>query len=261
LTSNRYSPRTQIVLYGIHPVQETLKAGRRRIDEIYMTRDPAAYREVAVLLKKAGFPLTRVSEREILDVAGSPHHQGIAARVGPFPYADFSDILTRWAHRPGFLLLLDEIQDPVNLGSILRSAECFGASAVILTRDHAAQITPVVEKASAGATAHIATARVVNLVRAIEQIKEAGYWVYAANSTSVDTLYSLDLHSSIAFVLGSEGKGIRRLVKEKCDGSVSIPMAGKIGSLNVSHAATILLAEFRRRQMALGGIIPENLGS
>ncbi|MCX5861157.1 MAG: 23S rRNA (guanosine(2251)-2'-O)-methyltransferase RlmB [Deltaproteobacteria bacterium] len=247
MTSRGYSSH-QSVLYGVHPVLETLKAGRRRIDEILLARDPASYGELVGLLQNVACPVTRVSDKDVLAIAGSAQHQGVAARVGPFPYTDFADVAPASVRLPCVLILLDEIQDPVNLGSILRSAECLGASAVILTRDNAAQVTPAVERASAGASAHIAVSRVVNLVRAIEQLKDAGFWVYAADSGSQDTVYSLDLSGSVAFVLGSEGRGVRRLVREKCDRRVSIPIFGKVGSLNVSHAAAILLAEFSRQR-------------
>lgn len=186
----------------------------------------------------------------MLAITGSPQHQGIGARVGPFPYADFSEIVTEWTNRENLLILLDGIQDPVNLGAILRTSECFGMSGVIIVRDNAAHVTPAVERASAGASAHMPVAIVVNLARAIEQLKEAGYWVYSAQSDAVETVFSLDLRGSVALVLGSEGKGIRRLVREKCDRTACIPLSGKIGSLNVSQAAAIFMGEFVRQRMS-----------
>jgi 23S rRNA (guanosine2251-2'-O)-methyltransferase len=175
----------------------------------------------------------------------------VAARVGPFPYTDFDRIMDKLVQGTGPLVVLDEVQDPVNVGSILRSAECLGAQGVILTKDRAAPISPVAEKASAGASAHIPVAKVVNLVRTIGQLKEIGFWVYAADCSGEGNCFSVDLTGRIALVLGSEGKGLRRLVREACDLAISIPMVGSIQSLNVAQAAAVLLAECLRRQVAL----------
>lgn len=198
-------------------------------------------------MASTGRPLVRVSEREMEGIAASPQHQGIAARVGPFPYTDFYDLLEICSGRENLFLLLDEIQDPVNLGSILRSAECLGGDAVILTRDRCVQVTPAVEKAASGASAHVATTRVTNLVSVIDQLKNAGFWIYAAASRGADLVYSVDFSGNTALVLGAEGKGVRRLVRDNCDRVVFIPMSGRVESLNVSHAAAIFLSERRRR--------------
>jgi 23S rRNA (guanosine2251-2'-O)-methyltransferase len=236
------------IIYGLHPVVETLKAGRRQIHEIYLARELARESDLAVELDQAGVVVSRVSVPQILAIAGTPHHQGIAARAGPFPYMEMNDLLFAWQIQASPLLVLDGIQDPANLGNILRSAECLGGKGVILAKDRAVAITSAVEKASAGASAHIPVARVVNLTRAIEQLKAAGYWIYAADPLAPKPCYSVDLTGKIVFVLGSEGKGIRRLVREKCDGAISIPLAGKICSLNVSQTAAILLSESLRQR-------------
>ena len=172
--------------------------------------------------------------------------------MGPFPYVEFSEVLSASADQQGPVLILDEIQDPANLGSILRSGECLGVTAVILSKDRSVAVTPAVEKTSAGAAAHVPLARVVNLARAMEGLKESGYWIYATDSTAKAVCFATDLTGRVAFVLGSEGKGIRRLVREKCDVALSIPMAGKVGSLNVSQTAAILLAEALRQRLAMG---------
>ncbi len=240
------------VIYGVHPVIETLKAGRRQIQEVYLAREPLSQWDLDAVLEVAGVPLTRVSSSELLSISDSPNHQGIAARVGPFPYVELSDVLSDSADRQGLILILDEIQDPANLGSILRSGECLGAAAVILSKDRSVAVTPAVEKTSAGAAAHVPLAKVVNLSRAMDVLKESGYWIYATDSGAKAVCFATDLTGKIAFVLGSEGKGIRRLVREKCDAAVSIPMTGQVGSLNVSQTAAILLAEVLRQRLATG---------
>lgn len=240
------------VIYGVHPVIETLRAGRRQIQEVYLAREPSSQWDLNAVLESAGIPLTKVSASELLSIAASPNHQGIAASVGHFPYVELSDILSALADQQGLILILDEIQDPANLGSILRSGECLGVAAVILSKDRSVAVTPAVEKTSAGAAAHVPLARVVNLSRALDQLKQSGYWIYAADSRAEAVCFATDLTGKLAFVLGSEGKGIRRLVREKCDAAVSIPMTGKVGSLNVSQTGAILLAEALRQRLAAG---------
>ena len=231
---------------------ETLKAGRRQIQEVYLAREPLPQWNLTAVLEAADIPLKRVSPNELLSIAGSPNHQGFAAQVGPFPYVEFSEVLSASADQQGPVLILDEIQDPANLGSILRSGECLGVTAVILSKDRSVAVTPAVEKTSAGAAAHVPLARVVNLARAMDGLKESGYWIYATDSTAEAVCFATDLTGRVALVLGSEGKGIRRLVREKCDLALSIPMAGKVGSLNVSQTAAILLAEALRQRLAMG---------
>lgn len=240
------------VIYGVHPVLETIKAGKRRIDKIYVSRSPAIERDLDALPEAAGIPIIRISADDMLSITGSSQHQGLAAAVGPFPYAELQDLLAQKAILSGLALILDEIQDPANLGSILRSAECLGAAAVVLTKDRTCAITPSAEKTAAGASAHIPVARVVNLARAIDQLKASGFWVYAADSKATESLYGTDLTGQVALVLGSEGKGIRRLVMEKCDAAVSIPLRGNIDSLNVAQTAAILLAEALRQRLQRG---------
>ncbi|MBM3298775.1 MAG: 23S rRNA (guanosine(2251)-2'-O)-methyltransferase RlmB [Deltaproteobacteria bacterium] len=249
MTRKKTASRDYNVLYGVHPVVETIKAGRRPVHEVYLARDPAGSHELKAFVEGTTVPLVRVSADQIQSIAGSLHHQGVAAKVGPFPYTDFQEILSTGSSRSGLLVILDEVQDPANLGSILRSAECLGACAVMLAKDRAVPITPAVEKASSGAAAHVPVARVVNLVRAIEQLKREGWWIYAADSRGASSCFSVDLSGRASIVLGSEGRGIRRLVRERCDGSLFIPMTGKVGSLNVSQAAAIILAESLRQRL------------
>lgn len=228
-------------------------AGKRRVDQVYLVAGSAEKR-LGTQLSHIQAPVEQVTAAQILAITQSPHHQGIAARVGPFPYVDLVDLIDRATGNAGPIVVLDEIQDPANLGSILRVAECLGAAGVILTKDRCVSVTPAVEKAAAGGSAHVPVARVVNLARAVEQLKKAGYWVYAAEAGNGVSLYSLVLSGKMAFVLGSEGKGIRRLVLEKCDHLVSVPMIGRISSLNVAQTASILLAESLRQRLASGEV-------
>jgi 23S rRNA (guanosine2251-2'-O)-methyltransferase len=221
------------------------------VEEVYLSREPLSGWDLYRRLDDLGIPLTRSSAGDLNSIAASPNHQGIVARVGPFPYADFDDLVGSIAAKPGVVVILDEIQDPANLGNILRSSECLGAAAVVLTKDRAVPVTGAVEKASAGASAHVPVARVVNLVRAMEELKEASYWIYAADARSQHDCFSTDLTDKTAFALGSEGKGLRRLVREKCDQGITVPMVGRIDSLNVSQTTAILLAEaLRQRSIA-----------
>ena len=191
--------------------------------------------------------VTSVPPEEMLALTGSTHHQGLAAKVGPFPYVSLEAIVAKGGS--GVLVLLDEVQDPANLGSIIRSAECLGAAGVVLTKDRAAPVTPVVEKAAAGAAAHLPVSSATNLVRAIEELKAEGYWIYGATAEARQEYTSVDLTGRVGLVLGSEGKGLRRLVRERCDGALSIPMTGKIASLNVAQTAAILLSEAQRQRL------------
>lgn len=247
--NNKKNPsRASAVIYGVHPVAETIRARKRRVEELFWTGGSSSEKQLTELIRDVRFPVTRVSAQDIRTVAGSEHHQGIAARVGPFPYVDVEDILSNRENQTGPVVVLDEIQDPGNLGNILRSVECLGAAAVILPKDRSVAVTPAVEKAAAGASAYASVARATNLARVLDQLKDSGFWVYAADARSRSSCYETDFTGPIAFVLGSEGKGIRRLVREKCDKGIAIPMTGRIDSLNVAQTATILLAEALRQR-------------
>ena len=166
------------------------------------------------------------------------------ARVGPYPYSGLDEIL---AAPDPLILVLDGVTDPRNLGAVLRAADGAGASGVVIPKDRAVGVTAAAVKASAGASEHVPVARETNLRRTIDRMKEAGVWVYAAEVGGT-TYTGLDLAGPAALVLGSEGRGVRRLVREGCDGAVSIPMLGAVGSLNVSVAAAVLLYEARRQR-------------
>ncbi len=229
------------LIYGIRPVLETLRSRRREVFEVL---DAAQSAEVAKVANAAGVPVKKVPRARIEDLARGAAHQSVAARVGPYPYSDLGEIL---AAPDPLVLVLDGVMDPRNLGAVLRAADGAGASGVVIPKNRAVGVTAAAVKASAGASEHVSVARETNLRRAIDRIKEAGLWVYAAEVGG--TIYTeLDLSGSVALVLGSEGQGVRRLVREGCDGAVSIPMLGAVESLNVSVVVAVLLYEARRQR-------------
>jgi 23S rRNA (guanosine2251-2'-O)-methyltransferase len=175
----------------------------------------------------------------------------VAVVVGKYSYTLLEELIEAWqaTGEPAFFVILDSIQDPQNLGSLIRGADCAGAHGIIITKDRSAKVTPAVAKASAGATAHVAVTRVTNLTRAIELLKEAGVWVTALEAGEGSTLYDIDLTSNTAIVLGSEGAGVRRLVKERCDHVVSLPIAGGVNSLSAAQAGVVSMFEVMRQRM------------
>lgn len=256
MSMKRGRVRAETVIYGVHPVIETLRAGKRTVHEIQAVRGAIRLHGLTELTVSRGVRVVEMAAEDIRALTGSEHHQGIAASVEPFRYADMDELFSPRVVERGPVLVLDEVQDPGNLGSILRSAECLGAAGVVLAKDRSVSVTPAVEKMAAGASAHIPVARVVNLVRAIEALKEKGYWIFGTVAAAKTTLYSMDLTGKSAFVLGSEGKGMRRLVTESCDHLMSIPMAGRVTSLNVSQTAAVVLAEALRQRLTGAIAVP-----
>jgi 23S rRNA (guanosine2251-2'-O)-methyltransferase len=231
----------QEIIYGSRPVVETLQSGRRKVFEIF---EALGDEEVAKAAGTRGVRPKRVSRQRVDELARGGVHQGVVARVEPYPYSSLEEILTS---PDSMILVLDSVTDPRNLGAVLRAADGAGASGVIIPKDRAAGVTAAAVKASAGASEHVRVARETNLRRAIDRMKDAGLWVYAAEVGG--TPYTkLDLAGPVGLVFGSEGRGVRRLVREACDGEVSIPMLGNVGSLNISVAAAVLLYEVRRQR-------------
>ena len=230
------------IVYGIRPVIEALRSRRRQVFEVL---DAVENREVASVAAASGVPVKRVPRARIDELARGGAHQGVAVRAGPYPYSSLGEILT--TPNP-LVVVLDSVTDPRNLGAVLRVADGAGASGVVVPKDRAVGLTPAAVKASAGASEHVPVVRETNLRRALDKIKEAGVWAYAAEGGAAPAYTDLDLSGPIAFVLGSEGRGIRRLVREGCDGTVSIPMRGAVSSLNVSVVAAVLLFEARRQR-------------
>ena len=228
-------------IYGVRPVIEALRGGRRKVLEVL---DATGNAQVAQAAKAAGVPVQNVSQQRVAELAAGGVHQGIVARVAPYPYVELEDLLSTPVP---LVVVLDGVTDPHNLGAVLRVADAAGASGVVIPKDRAAGVTAAAVKASAGASEHVPVARVTNLRRAVDQMQRAGLWVYAAEVRG--TPYGdLDLTGPTGLVLGSEGRGVRRLVREGCDGAISIPMLGAVGSLNVSVAAAVLLYEAGRQR-------------
>lgn len=228
-------------IYGARPVAEALRGGKRGVYEVLVSGKEG---EVARLAGENGISVKQVSKAEMEELTGGGVHQGLAARVGPYPYSSLEEMLS--VSEP-LVLVLDGVTDPHNLGAALRAADGAGASGVVIPRDRAAEVTPAVVKASAGASEHVPLARETNLRRAIDRMKGAGVWVFAAEERG-KAYTKENLGGPLALVLGSEGKGVRRLVREGCDGEISIPMLGALDSLNVSVSSAVLLYEARRQR-------------
>lgn len=242
------------IIYGKNPVLEALKKLEASEFECILTADKASARIVEQAARAKGIEIMSISGPELRRIAGTDKHQGIAARLrASFRYAAIDDVIGIWkkADGPALILILDSIEDPHNLGALVRAASAAGAHGVIIPSDRAAQVTPLVAKASAGATEHVAIARETNLVRAMARLKEEGVWVAGLEAGSEGEIYGVDLKCDLAIVVGGEGKGIRRLVKESCDFLASIPMAsgaGGVNSLNAAQAGAIALFEARRQR-------------
>ena len=235
---------------GRNAVRELLRSGRA-IDKLLVqsgTREGALVPLVGEAIER-GIPVVETERRKMDALAGYAPHQGIIAMAAEKEYCSIEDILAIAAERgeKPLVVVADGIADPYNLGAVIRCAEGCGAHGLIIPKRHAAGLTPVVTKASAGAIEHLAVAKVANISAALETLKEAGLWVYAAEAGGAD-FRETDMDRGVALVLGSEGDGVSELVRKKCDYLVSIPMYGKVNSFNVSTAAAVLLCEAARQQ-------------
>jgi len=219
------------LLYGRNPVHEALRAGRRPVRRVWATSRAA--REPWL----QGTRVEIVDAEEAARRAGTDAHQGLVAEVGEYPYADAAQLL---AGGNGLLVVLDEVQDPQNVGAIARSAECAGARGLVLPRHRSAEVTPAVCKASAGAVEHLPIARVRNVADFLADAKTAGFWVYGAAADGV-AYEAVDYGPGAVLVMGAEGKGLRPRVRGACDVLVALPLRGQMESLNVSAAAAVLL--------------------
>lgn len=240
------------ILYGIHPVREALAAQRRRVYEIYLAKEKNAARfdPIRALAEACGIVQRTIEAGDFRGLVGAARHQGVAARVSPYSPAAFSDLLRTPRNRDGdfFLLMLDSILDPQNLGAVIRTALCAGVDGVVMPKDHSAPPTPAVSKASAGALEHIRLSIVTNLVHSIKQCKNNAIWVVGLQKEAPQSIYDGDLTGSIAILLGGEQKGLRPLVKKNCDFLFSIPQQGPVDSLNASAAAAIAMYEAVRQR-------------
>ncbi len=244
------------LIFGRNAVKEAVKAGRS-IDKILVQNEPdGSLREIVGLAKDARIIVHEVDRRKLDEVClpfghggKTANHQGIAAYTAGVEYCEISDILALAAEKgeKPFVVVLDGVEDPHNLGSIIRSADCAGAHGVILGKHRSAPVTAAAVKASAGASEHMKIARVVNISAALEELKQAGLWIAGADMAG-ESMYRQDMTGAFALVIGNEGEGLSRLVRERCDYLVSIPMKGHVDSLNAGVAAGILLFEKRRQE-------------
>jgi len=241
---------------GFHAVEEALAAGRA-LERIVIARGRHGERvEAVVRLAKGRSVPVRFEDRQQLDrLTGVREHQGIAALVAAKSAVNLADLLRAGA-APGLLILLDGIEDPHNLGAIVRTALAAGAHGVVVPERRAAGLSDTVERASAGALAHLPVARVTNLVRAMEEMKEAGYWLVGLDERAERNYTEADLKGPVGIVLGGEGKGLHELTRKRCDFLVSIPTTGPVRSLNVSVAAGIMLFEVVRQRRASSATEP-----
>ena len=249
------------IISGRNPVTEALRSGRP-IDCIYIARGElnGSVKVIAAMAKERRIPVKEVERKKLDQMTDHGSHQGVAALAAVKEYSSVDDIF-ELAHERGekpFIIVLDEIEDPHNLGAVIRTAECAGAHGIIIPKRRAAGLGGIVGKASAGAYEYMPVARVTNLASALDELKERGCWIYGADMDG--TAYCEgDLTGAAALVIGSEGKGLGRLIREKCDVILSLPMLGKINSLNASVAAGVLMYEFTRQRLNLkahqGGVI------
>lgn len=240
------------IIFGIHPVLEALRSGKR-LERLYVSRGRKgdAMAEILRMAKSQGVDVQFEPWERLRSYVGrEASHQGVVGIIAAYLYVAFEDIVSKTHNHnePPFLLLLDHIQDPHNLGAILRSAECAGVQGVIITKDKSVGVTPTVIKVSAGATEYIPVCQVTNLVSAIEELKKTGIWVVGTSSVAQRRYDTVNFTMPIAIVIGNEEKGIRRLVTERCDLLVFIPLSGKIASLNVSVASAIVMFEVQRQR-------------
>ncbi len=237
------------VIYGKNPVKELILSGKT-INKIYIQKGSKELWEIKKLALDNKIIVVDSDKNKLDQMVESKNSQGIVASYTDYNYYEIEDILeyAKEKNEDPFLVILDKIEDPHNLGAIIRSAECMGAHGIIIQKRNACQVTDVVEKTSAGATSYMKIARVTNITSAIKQLKDNGLWIYGLDMNG-KSIYDTKLTGAIGIVVGNEGEGISRLVKENCDETISIPMQGKIDSLNASVSAGICIYEIKR-QMA-----------
>ena len=240
-------------IYGLHAVAALINNPQRDIKQIFFNQDRQDQRLLTLLneIQSKAIPTVALSAAKMASKFPDIVHQGIVAMVTPMPVFQEKDLpqLIKDAPKPPFILILDGVTDPHNLGACLRSADAAGVDCVIIPKDKSASITPVVSKVACGAAESIPVIRVTNLVRTMETLKDLGVWLYGAANEAEKTLYALDAQVPIAIVLGAEGEGLRRLTREHCDGLFGIPMLGSVSSLNVSVATGISLYEIVRQRI------------
>jgi 23S rRNA (guanosine2251-2'-O)-methyltransferase len=239
------------ILEGRNALTEALASGRA-IDKVFIAEGSTdrALARLAAQAKQAGAVVVETDRRKLDQMSATGAHQGVIAMVAAHSYATLDDILNRAKERgeAPLIVICDELSDPHNLGAIIRTAECAGAHGVVIPKRRSVGLTAIVGKASAGALEYMPVARVTNITNAIKELKERGVWIFGTAAEGATPLYQADLKGAAAIVIGNEGDGMSRLVAESCDLKVSIPMKGRISSLNASAAAAILLYEAVRQR-------------
>ncbi|WP_040907839.1 23S rRNA (guanosine(2251)-2'-O)-methyltransferase RlmB [Youngiibacter fragilis] len=234
------------IVVGRNAVLEVLDS-KLTVEKILVAKGDTSgsINKIIPIAKERGIPVIEADRRKLDSMSAGESHQGVIAYVTPYRYSEVKDILDKAAEKgeKPFILILDEIEDPHNLGSIIRTAELSGVHGVIIPKRRSASVNSTVYKTSAGAVNHMLIAKVSNLARAVDELKEEGIFVYGADMDGDSASFATDFSGGVALIIGNEGKGISRLLKEKCDSLVSIPMAGKLNSLNASVAAGILMYE------------------
>jgi 23S rRNA (guanosine2251-2'-O)-methyltransferase len=237
----------------VNPVRERLRAGGEGVAELWLAEGATrgvAFAELERLARAAGAKVREAPRQKLERLAGTDRHQGVVAVVADFRYAELEDLVAAAAAsgRPPLLVVLDGVEDPHNLGAIIRSAHALGAHGVVIPKDRAVGVTPAAAKASAGAVERCPVARVTNVAKTLEALKDAGVWSIALAADGERPIGQVDLRGPIALVLGSEGEGLRPLVRKTCDLSASIPMSGELDSLSVSASAAVALYEAARQR-------------
>lgn len=235
-------------IFGRNPVLEAIRSGRE-IDKIFVKKGNAEGSLIPLIrkAKERGIIISEIDRHKLDQMADGANHQGVIAFAATHEYMPLAELLAQ-AKNPPFLVICDKITDPHNLGSILRTANCVGVDGVIIPKRNSVGLSSVVAKTSAGAIEYTPVAHVTNIAQTIDQLKERGYWIAGADMDG-EEMYRSNLTGAIALVIGSEGEGISRLVREKCDFLVKIPMSGDINSLNASAAAAVLMYEVRRQRI------------
>jgi 23S rRNA (guanosine2251-2'-O)-methyltransferase len=242
------------ILYGRQPVREALRARRRQVYKLLLAggiRPVGIVGQILALAQGANVPVQTVDRKELDKLGGEVHHQGLAAEVSGYPYVDLAALQEAAcrAGEPPFLLLLDHVQDPQNLGSLLRTAEAAGVHGVVIPQRRAAGVTPAAVRASAGAAEQVRVAQVTNLAQAMDWLKAQGVWLAGLEALPGARLYTeADLGGPLGLVVGSEGQGLARLVRERCDFLIRLPLFGRVESLNAAIAGGIALYEARRQR-------------
>ncbi len=248
--SERENQNEKDIIFGRNSVQEAIKAGRP-LDSVMVARGERSGSVPKILAdaKNAGIPIKEVDRKKLDFLCGHANHQGVIAMGAVKAYSTVDDIFQKAEEKgePPFIIVCDEIEDPHNLGAIIRTAEAAGAHGVIVPKRRSAPLSFAVAKTSAGAVEFMHVARVTNIPQTLDELKERGVWIYCADMDG-ETFYNSNLKGAVALVIGSEGKGVGRLVKEKCDVILSMPMKGHINSLNASVAAGILMYEISKQR-------------